>query len=215
MKYPKIQTLFKRDDTSNYTIIEGSISKKEFASIDRWLVTEKVDGTNIRILWDGENVFFGGRTEKAKIPAYLLEVLEKTFTVEKFKEVFSNSENVVLFGEGYGNKIQEVGSKYRKDNSFILFDCVINGWWLEKESVDSIAEQLSIKSVPVIGIMTKEDIVKFVKSKPLSLISEDELVMEGIIAKSYPLMLFRDETPVMFKLKVSDYEKLNNKETEK
>lgn len=56
--------------------------------------------------------------------------------------------------------------------------------------------------------MTTSQIVDFVRSKPVSHMSEDRtLVMEGIIARSYPLMLFRaHKLPIMFKLKVCDFD---------
>jgi ATP-dependent RNA circularization protein (DNA/RNA ligase family) len=207
MKYPKIQTLWKRDENKKFTIIEGDFSKEEFASIDKWEVTEKIDGTNIRIFWNGETVNFGGRTDNAQIPTFLLDTLQKTFTADKFKDVFPDSDNVVLFGEGYGQKIQSVGKKYRKDNGLILFDVVVNNWWLERDAVNDIAEKFGIKRVPVIGIMSKEEIIEFVKNNPKSTVSEEELTIEGVVVRSHPLMLFRDGSPIMFKLKVSDYEK--------
>ena len=36
----------------------------------------------------------------------------------------------------------------------------------------------------------------------------EEKIAEGIVARSHPLMLFRNGKPMMFKLKVEDYEKL-------
>lgn len=209
MKYPKIQTLWKRDENKKFTIIEGDFSKDEFASINKWEVTEKIDGTNIRIFWNGETVNFGGRTDNAQIPTFLLDTLLKIFTADRFKLVFPDSDNVVLFGEGYGQKIQKVGKKYRKDNGFILFDVVVNNWWLERDAVNDIADKFEIQSVPIVGIKSKEEIVNFVKEKPKSTVSEEELTIEGVVVRSHPLMLFRDGSPIMFKLKVSDYEKLN------
>lgn len=37
-------------------------------------------------------------------------------------KAFPNASRVVLFGEGYGPKIQACGSRYRKDVSFAIFD---------------------------------------------------------------------------------------------
>lgn len=208
MKYPKIQTLFKRDEKNKFIIIEGEYSKEEFETIDRWEVTEKVDGTNIRVMWDGEKITFRGRTDNTQVPTFLLTRLKELFTIPVMKSVFSESRDVVLFGEGYGQRIQKVGEKYRKDNDFIVFDIVIDGWWLERDSVIDIAQKLNVTSVPVIGIMTKKEIIDLVKSKPKSNISKEELISEGVVVRSYPLMLFRDKSPIMFKLKVVDYEKL-------
>ena len=87
-----------------------------------WIWTEKIDGTNIRILWDGHDIRFGGKTDDAQIPTFLLNVLQTKFTAERMKEVFTDATEVCLYGEGYGVKIQK-GSHYLPDRTdFILFD---------------------------------------------------------------------------------------------
>jgi hypothetical protein len=58
--------------------------------------------------------------------------------------------------------------------------------------------------------MSKAEIIDYVKSKPKSTVSEEDLTIEGVVVRSHPLMLFRDGSPIMFKLKVSDYEKLQH-----
>lgn len=210
MQYPKINTLWKRDKNNKFIIIENDYSKKEFASIDQWEVTEKIDGTNIRIMWNGktETIKFNGRTDKAIIPPILLKYLKEIFTIDKLKYVFHEEEEVIMFGEGYGRKIGKVGIKYIENNKFILFDIIIDKWWLKRNDIEDIAEKLNIKSVPNLGIMTKEKIIHYVKSKPYSLVSKEPLLIEGVVVRSSPLMLFRDGKPIMFKLKVLDYEKL-------
>lgn len=141
------------------------------------------------------------------MPTTLLQHLQHTFTRENLQKQFPDVRKVILFGEGYGPKIQACGGRYRKDVSFILFDVWIDGWWLEKQRVLDIASALDIEHTINQRIMTTGEIVEFVKSKPKSYIAEDrELVMEGIIARSVPLMLFRNhKTPIMFKLKVRDF----------
>ncbi len=212
MKYPKIDTLWKRDRDNKFKIIEGRYSREEFDNIELWEITEKIDGMNIRVMWNGDNVTFGGRTDKAIIPEKLMKYLKEIFTIDIMKKTFYDSKNVILFGEGYGKNIQKAGIKYSDNNQFILFDICIDDWWLERNNVDDIAAVFNIKSVPTLGIMDKDEIVKYVKYKMNSLISKDELIMEGIVARSYPMMLFRDKSPIMFKLKVKDYEKLEQKE---
>lgn len=204
-RYPKIQTLYKRDKEKNYTIIEGDYSKEEFTMIDRWGVTEKIDGMNIRVHYDGFKVLFGGRTDKALIPVYLLDELKKLFFLEKFRKVFGGVATVTLYGEGYGERIQKGGGKYLKGHSFILFDALINGFWLERDKVEELAEQLNISVVPFLGVMSKEEIVVLTKSKPFSSVSYDCRLVEGFVARSVPLLLFRDGSPLMFKLKVEDF----------
>jgi hypothetical protein len=178
------------------------------------MIDEKIDGTNVRIFWEPTDQFspnYGGRTDNAQMPTSLLQHLQHTFTREKLQKQFPNARKVILFGEGYGPKIQACGSRYRKDVSFILFDVWIDGWWLEKESVLEVASQLDIEHTINQMILTTDEVVEFVKSKPKSYIAEDrELVMEGVIARSVPLMLFRNhKSPIMFKLKVRDFPDIN------
>lgn len=211
MKYPKINTIWKRDENNNGKIIEGDFSRLEFDNIHNWHITEKIDGTNIRIHFENkiENpvIKFGGRTDEAQIPAHLFDYLKNTFTIEKLKSILvtPDVQCVRLFGEGYGAKIQKGGGLYRKDVGFILFDVWIDGWWLEREDVLDIATKLGIKAVPDLGITDIHSAIEFVKRNPQSRIAVEEKVIEGIVARSSPLMLFRDGTPIMWKLKVRDF----------
>jgi hypothetical protein len=66
---------------------------------------------------------------------------------------------------------------------------------------------LIIKVVPEFGLMTEEEIIQLVKSKPLSLCSRNPQMMEGVICRSEPLMLFRNKEPMKWKLKWKDFEK--------
>ena len=214
MKYPKINTLWKRDEKGR--IIDGEYSCPEFENIKMWDVTEKIDGTNIRVIFrdikvdfEGNTVepeiIFKGKTDKAQIPPFLLESLKSMFTVEKFLEAFSDVKEVVLYGEGYGNKIQK-GNKYRDDVSFILFDVVIDGVWLRRDAVKEIAGKLGIEAVPSLGVRILPEIISLVSGTFPSSVAKQPFTAEGIVARSEPLVLFRkDSTPVMFKLKVKDY----------
>jgi len=211
MKYPKINTLWKRDENNKFKIIEGDYSCEEFINIEKWEVSEKIDGTNIRVFFEPKEkvaVRFGGRTDNAQIPTFLIDYLQKTFTKELLENNFEDVKKVILFGEGYGAKIQKGGGLYRKDVGFILFDIWLDGWWFKQEDVREIAKKLNIDCVPSIAIMNKEEIINYVKSKPKSICAIEEKIAEGIVARSHPLMLFRNGKPMMFKLKVEDYEKL-------
>ena len=76
-KYPKIHTLWKRDPERKMVVMPGEYALPEIEMLANlpWEWTEKIDGTNIRIGWDGEDVAYGGRTDKAQIPKHLLEYL--------------------------------------------------------------------------------------------------------------------------------------------
>ena len=236
MEYVKINSLWKRQgwyfdqekkkspdyQKGRQSFILGDYAEEEFGAIKYWRVEEKVDGTNIRIEYtnqlDISSVIINGRTENAQIPCHLLNAIQPHFSVERMMGVFPNANKVILFGEGYGPKIQKGGGNYRKTPGFILFDVWIDGWWLKRENVQELAKELEIEACPDLGIMTEDEIVEFVKSKPMSRCSETPRVMEGIIARSEPLMLFRkkpvicedpltfgDNGPIMWKLKCKEF----------
>ena len=81
MEYTKIPNIFKREEHGNNKLIEGDYSTPELEYLANvpWVWTEKVDGTNIRVVWDGHSVSFGGRTDKAQIPAHLVNKLNELF----------------------------------------------------------------------------------------------------------------------------------------
>lgn len=208
IEYHKIETLFERDITGSKKLIPGKYRNEtvEFLKDAEWVFTEKIDGTNIRIHWDGHKVTFGGRTERAQIPAHLVTYLNATFggdtNEQLFEQKFGESE-VILFGEGYGSGIQKGGS-YRSDVSFILFDVLIGGMWLKRDSVEDIAQTFGIDVVPIVGTGTLDEGVAFVKTKPSSTIGVAH--MEGVVAR--PKVEIRDRMGrrVIVKIKVKDFE---------
>ena len=208
IEYPKIETLFERDTQGSKKLIEGRFRNPavEYLSGNVWSFTEKIDGTNTRIHWDGHKVEFAGRTDNAQIPKHLLEFLNDTFgTVEAeelFEQKFGDTE-VILFGEGYGPKIQK-GGLYRDDVSFILFDVLIGNVWLKRDSIEDIAQTFGIDAVPVILEGTIEEAVGYVKSKPKSIFGTAN--MEGLVGRPAVDLLDRLCRRVIVKIKVQDFQ---------
>jgi len=217
--YTKINTLYKRDpETKN--IILGDYSLPEFYYLKDliWECTEKIDGTNIKIGFDGNNITFEGKTENANIPKHLLAKLESLFTVEALKEVFPDKfdelgniipTNVILYGEGYGKKIQSGGNYIKDDVNFILFDVKIGNWWLQYNDCKTIAEQLRIDVVPLIGHVTLQQAEDYVIKGFKSTIAENkEYQAEGLVCKPLYGLLNRGGGRIIVKIKTVDYRKL-------
>lgn len=233
MEYPKIETLYQRDlETHKVT---NRVRRPEFDVVGRWLVTEKVDGTNIRIVLerpgavevqlDAEvesrlvggkpTVTIKGRTDRAQIPPFLLEKLEELFPVSRFEGVFSDVVEVVLYGEGYGARIQKAGGDYREGVSFRLFDVLVRGertWWLKWADVQDIARKLQIETVPVLGVdLSTSDAVTLATGDSLVAIDDRGLTFddviphrEGIVARTEPPLFDRRGHRVVWKLKARD-----------
>lgn len=205
--YHKIQTVFKRDSATRYkTVVEGMYSKSAFEYLEdnEWLFTEKVDGTNIRVMFRDGKITFGGKTDNASIPAPLMNILNETFLplLPKFMDVFKG-DDVCLYGEGYGAKIQKGGGNYRSDQGFVLFDVRSGDWWLRQDDLFDVATQLDLATVPVIGSGTLSDMVQIVKGGFSSTWGNFEA--EGIVAKPVVDLQFRNGSRVITKLKCKDF----------
>lgn len=208
-EYHKIQTVFKRDPDNRYkTLLDGEFSTPEFAYLanNEWSFTEKVDGTNIRIMFDGENITFGGKTDRAQIPALLLNKLTEMFFNKKAKEMFKSEfhEGVCLYGEGYGARIQK-GEMYRQDQSFVLFDVKIGDWWLSQDDISDVAYMFSIDTVPLMTYGTLYDMIKLVKGGFYS--EWGDFKAEGIVARPTIELKTRSGSRIITKIKHKDFKK--------
>lgn len=181
-EYPKIANIFKFDE--KYRSICGWTDICSVLKNITWIGTEKVDGTNIRIYWDGHSITIAGRTEKSIIPDHLLKYLSDIFLQKEMEYVFEQmfgEKEVYLFGEGYGPKIQTGGGLYSDSPKFILFDVQIDGHDLNRKNVNDIAEKLGLESVPVVFRGTLEQAVTFVGAHPMSTLGNGEHEMEGLV----------------------------------
>ena len=206
-EYPKIETIFNRDTEGTKKLILGTYRDEtvKYLRFNDWQFTEKIDGTNISVEWDGHAVSFHGRTERAQIPKHLLEYLEKTFLTTEAEELFEQTygdKNVILYGEGYGAKIQN-GGNYRSDVSFILFDVLIGDNWQEREWVEKTAKMFGIDVVPVVFVGSLEEGVDYVMEHHPSTIGT--AMMEGIVGR--PMVEMRDRLGkrIIVKIKWEDF----------
>lgn len=210
MEYHKIQTVYKRNPHNMRFVLEGEWSKPEFEFLanNRWIFTEKVDGTNIRVMWDGQNITFNGKTDNAQMPMPLVYRLQELFETlpqkEKFREIFKDSNGVVLYGEGYGAKIQKGGGNYKSDGvDFVLFDVKVGRFWLERPNVEDIAVKLGIKVVPVIGEGSLYEAIEMVKNGLTSQWGDFEA--EGIVARPSTELFARNGDRIITKIKARDF----------
>ncbi len=203
-KYHEIQTVYKRDPKINYlTLLIGEYSEPEFEWLanNEWVWTEKVNGTNIRIMWDGESLElkFGGKTDNAQIPTPLINSLTKLFSKEKFM----GYESMCLYGEGYGAKIQKGGGNYRPDQNFVLFDVKIGDWWLQRKDVKDIGEKFCLAVVPIIEIGTLDNMVALAQMGYTSIWGDFQA--EGIVARPETELKTRSGHRIITKIKHKDF----------
>lgn len=211
--YHKIQSLYKRDNRGKFTdeFAEPWISRA-YQNNELFVGYEKIDGTNIRVCYDG-TLDFRGRTDKTQTPQFLIDALEAMWQpkVEQLKEMFDYTP-LIFVGEGFGERIQKGGGNYGPP-SFIGFD-IINeesGLYVPKEFALSVFQQLGIPTVPKVGDHTLETWESIVAPGIVSNFGDFE--SEGVVVipkiESYQYEYGETVNPKLFrrilKLKTKDY----------
>ena len=224
MKYHKINALYNRwrkdlDPIETLPLNkkygdfkDGEFAQSEFEYLfnNQWIWSEKLDGTNIRIYanWSeqyGIHTFeVKGKDENSSTPKDLLEWI-KNWIYENSQivsDLFA-AEDIILYGEGVGTKIQKVGHNFGSQH-FKLFDVYINGFWLQKDDVLDIANKLSLDT-PITWIGTIQDAIDKVKTLPVS--SFGNFTIEGYVGQ--PIVRLNDakQKRIVTKIKVCDFVK--------
>ena len=137
----------------------------------------------------------------------LIEGAWRNEAVEYLKDnpwVFTEKTHVILYGEGYGPKIQN-GGNYREDVSFILFDVYFpeQDLWLKRDAVENIATSFGIDAVPIIFTGTIQDAIDYVKTAPQSRFGTAK--MEGLVGRPAVEVRDRRGNRVITKIKVRDF----------
>jgi hypothetical protein len=206
-QYTKIQTIWKRDEKG--IVIPGEYSIPEFAYLayNKWNWYEKVDGTNIRLHWNGEKVAVGGRTDAAQIPSILLMNLVNNGLMDSsvWKSMFPDCNDVTVCGEGFGAGIR-AGGNYSQEQQFIVFDVRVGEWWLRRKDINNVAKGLNLEVVPSVGEFTLAQAWPLMGS-PMLTSHWPEARIEGIVGKPLAEMFTRKGERLLAKIKVADYER--------
>jgi len=210
MKYPKIQSIFKRDKNGSFTD-EYSSDEIAYLSKNMWMGTEKIHGTNIRLSFSHTGKrSVQGRGNNSEIPHFLNEKLWTIVNAIPFEDYLTKSADgypdIVIYGEGYGPGIQDVGKRYADEPSFIAFDININGYWLNAASFQTFTMDLNVPRVPMIFRGTLADAIKDVRKGFTSTIAKDKtLIAEGYVLKPLVPMYDNRGNRIITKVKYEDF----------
>jgi len=228
IKFPKIETLFKRGD--DFKLLDPlQFKNPAHEIIARWVVTEKIDGMNMRVGMtvhpegmQPNAVQIAGRSDKAQIPGDLIEWITQKVQPGLFRSLFQENTppgtEMVLFGEGYGSGIQK-GGYYSDEKKFTLFDVALRFpddekvVWLPDGAVTAFASKLDISRVPVLAVTADMPwIVQLVRNGFATVADDltldegaDRHGAEGIVARPIvPLFDARGQR-IIIKLKTKDF----------
>ena len=163
IEYQKIDTLYKFDAATKRFTNEISKPEIDYLKDLSWLGSEKVDGTNIRVEYDGHRVSWSGRTDKSQLPKEIDELLRNIFGESEiiFEQNFGEK-TVMLFMECYGGKVQ--GGVYGGKERLIGFDIMINGMYLDKRGIKDIFNLFGVETVRFFEVKSLTEIIDLVKN---------------------------------------------------
>lgn len=203
MEYHKIETLYERD-LKTFKVDPTKLKNRTYSLIKSWSFTEKIDGTNIRCIWQDGKLTFGGKTDNAQIHADLIKYLYETVSAAKLAEVFPDT-TVTIYGEGYGAGIQK-GGGYSPSKKLIVFDVLVGGrWWLNWENTCDVAEKFGLDVVPFIGEMSLEGATAMVKAGFPSLVGDGSMRAEGLVGRTAEPLFDKKGARLIVKLKTKDF----------
>lgn len=206
-EYHKIKNLFVFDKETKKFLPDFRDSTFVALANIQWIFTEKIDGTNFRIFWDGHKLTYGGRTNNAQFNKKQIEFIDKYLVnpenEELFEQLFGEKEVMVygeLFGAGINNGGRYVGGE---GFDFRVFDIEIGGFFIERgENFDNICFQLNLASVPITFVGTLPEAVELVRKTPTSTFSDAPL--EGFVGVPVGGFLDRMGKRIIVKIKRRD-----------
>lgn len=124
---------------------------------------EKVHGTSAHVRYrksDDNLMFFSGGASHTEFEA----LFDKDALRAKFLEL--GHEDVTVFGEAYGGKMQGMKDTYGPKLLFIAFDVKIGDNFLSVPDMDNVATALGFEVVPYEKVSTDTEAVNAVRDKP-------------------------------------------------
>lgn len=211
-EYHKIQTFFNRDPAKDFRKVimgEYATPEFEFLAYSDWEWSEKLDGMNIRVIFDGNSVTFAGKTDAAELPPQLFTLLSQELTVDRLSRAFdverlSSDCPAVLYCEGVGPGIQKKPPRFVLPQSFdrhgltqtyVMFDLAVGGVFLHRYDWVGIAGMLGIKIAELVGVGNMWEALLFVEGHP---------DMEGVVCRPRRELCNRLGRRIITKLKYKD-----------
>lgn len=198
---PKTKTLFQRDD--KFKVITGQLTDERFGYIDKWLLTEKMDGTSVIISTKDRTWSYHGRTAKSQFTPAMAEFLDyqsQSAANNLWHSIIPQADIYAeLFGEGIqGNPHGMKGMHLR------VFDVRIGDFWLDYENMCDVSDKAGLNTVAYLGTVSVSDAVGFVKERQRPVTGFTDYV-EGVVARTPKYLYDNQGTRLVWKLKRKDF----------
>ena len=205
-KYPSIPNVYARDP-ENHKLIRGKYSTPELSTLSHcyWHFTEKIDGMNIRVMVNHNEIQIYGRSDRTQLtPGVIAACLTPFQGKDDLLDKATRKGPLCFRGEAFGPKIQK-GGCYGKEQQFRLFDIqTIHGYFNRRELVD-MAEDLDLPLVPDRLYCTLPQAIERVSKGMKS--SFGDFFAEGVVGRPEVMLLDEYGQRIQTKIKHRDFYK--------
>jgi len=216
--YPSIETVFTRSKETN-RLNFGELRNQANSVIKKWTISEKIDGTNIRVIFTLSGFEVRGRSDNAQIHPHLVDAVKNLFDHDKVVSYFRayrgqdlpENWSVTFYGEGYGAGVQK-GAMYSASKRFRCFDLMLGeDWWVDDDEMRRVCSDIDIPTAPHLGYfdsipVTLADLKQLI---PFSLVAQceagHEVMAEGVVAKPTVVLLDRHGDRIVWKLTFREF----------
>lgn len=175
-----------------YTEIENMRNFPDiFADGETVFLSEKLHGTQCRTgIVEGE-LMAGSKAVRRKRPAddrFAASIYWFPFTLEPVRTMIEHlgqsHQQVILFGEVYGSKIQSFHYGHKGTLGFRAFDLLIDGRYLDWPTFVTMCETYGVETVPVVATIpfNLTEIKRYSEGKTL-LMQQDAHIREGLVVR--------------------------------
>lgn len=177
---------------SEYTDIENMRNYPDiFEAGETVVLTEKVHGTNSRVgLIEGE-LMGGSKAVRRKRPvndAFASNIYWSPLAQEAVRTLLDDlgkeHQQVILYGEVYGSKIQSLHYGYKGKLGFRAFDLLIDGKYQNWSDLIILCEKYGVETVPVVATIPFEltEVRRYSEGDTL-LMQQDAHMREGLVVR--------------------------------
>ena len=194
--------------------IEGDFSIPEFGYLldNEWEWTEKLDGTNLRIIYSPEDggIELRGKKDGSDIPKGIEEWMDGWLesNASAVRMAFGSATTpVYMYLEGVGPKINRGRNPFRSHYEAVLLDVRIDGWWLDRPALKDLANEFNLDRPTSFGIMSLKRAIELISNGPLfeSPMGDGGVQMEGIVGTPRYGLWSRNKKRIITKLKYCDF----------
>ena len=208
--YSKIPALYKRDGDNPRSVLVGIYKDRHveaLANYPVWTVTEKLDGANTRLHWNGTEVRVGSR-RTWQHQANIVDAIEAAHPhlEAMFEQNFEGDDvDVTVYGEAIGAGVQK-GGAYGDKIRFVAFDVTVGGRYLKNRDARDVVWQLGLDFVEARGrLVSVTDVwAEMSGGGDLPYSTYRERQPEGYVLRTVPEMYKANGDRIMVKLTYRD-----------